>query len=367
MNTTVKYIAGFILTVLALFLVWYFRVIVAYILISAVLALIGKPLVRFFCKPVYKRLRLPRAAGAAITLFLIWALILGFITLFVPVVITESQNLSRINTSELFAQFEGPLDRLQQVLAGWTGPVFNGLQVKDFLLKSAAKLFNMRYISTFFTSFAGFLGNSVVAFFSVTFITFFFLRDENLVHNAFFALIPEKYSEQASRALNSINRLLLRYFVGLIIEVTGVSALVTAGMLAVGLSITQSLLVGLFAGVLNMIPYVGPIIGTVFGLFIGAVTQLQTGTTDTMLVFLLWMLVVFVSVQVIDNLLLQPVIYSSSVHAHPLEIFLVILVAGSLAGITGMVVAVPSYIVLRVFAKEFLAHFRIVQKLTRNL
>jgi len=76
---------------------------------------------------------------------------------------------------------------------------------------------------------------------------------------------------------------------------------------------------------------------------------------------------VFAGANLIDNLVLQPLIYSNSVKAHPVEIYLVILIAGSLAGITGMVLAIPFYTVLRIIAKEFFSQFKIVQRLTRNI
>ena len=63
----------------------------------------------------------------------------------------------------------------------------------------------------------------------------------------------------------------------------------------------------------------------------------------------------------------KPTLYSERVKAHPLEIFLVILIAGSLAGILGMLLAIPSYTVLRVFAKEFFSQFRLVRKLTEKI
>ena len=68
-----------------------------------------------------------------------------------------------------------------------------------------------------------------------------------------------------------------------------------------------------------------------------------------------------------DDFVLQPTLYSERVKAHPLEIFIVILIAGSLAGIVGMLLAIPSYTVLRVFAKEFFSQFRLVQKLTEKI
>jgi predicted PurR-regulated permease PerM len=79
------------------------------------------------------------------------------------------------------------------------------------------------------------------------------------------------------------------------------------------------------------------------------------------------MVVVFVSVQVIDNVLFQPLIYSSSVKAHPMEIFLVIIAAGSFAGVLGMILAIPVYTIFRVLGAEFLSEFKIIRKLTENM
>jgi predicted PurR-regulated permease PerM len=79
------------------------------------------------------------------------------------------------------------------------------------------------------------------------------------------------------------------------------------------------------------------------------------------------MAIVFISVQIIDNILFQPLIYSSSVKAHPLEIFLVIMAAGSLAGVLGMFLAIPTYTIIRVIAKEFFDNMKLVRKLTESL
>ena len=77
--------------------------------------------------------------------------------------------------------------------------------------------------------------------------------------------------------------------------------------------------------------------------------------------------VVFLVVQLIDNFVFQPMIYSSSVKAHPLEIFLVILMASSIAGVPGMILAIPTYTILRVVAKEFFNQFPIVQNITKDI
>jgi len=71
--------------------------------------------------------------------------------------------------------------------------------------------------------------------------------------------------------------------------------------------------------------------------------------------------------QLIDNFISQPFIFSSSVKSHPLEIFLIIIIAGLLFGVIGMIVAIPVYTALKVIAKEFVPDWKIVQKLTKNL
>jgi predicted PurR-regulated permease PerM len=74
-----------------------------------------------------------------------------------------------------------------------------------------------------------------------------------------------------------------------------------------------------------------------------------------------------IAVNIIDNNILVPVIYSKSVKSHPLEIFLVIIIGGGLAGLAGMLFAVPVYTLLRVIAKEFFNNFRVVRKLTDQI
>ncbi len=105
---------------------------------------------------------------------------------------------------------------------------------------------------------------------------------------------------------------------------------------------------------MNVIPYVGPLIGCAFALFIG----LTTNPDMSLLSVVIRVLIVLPAVNLADAFLLQPLIYSSSVKAHPLEIFLVILAGATLGGIGGMILAVPSYTILRVFGKEFFTSFR---------
>jgi predicted PurR-regulated permease PerM len=76
---------------------------------------------------------------------------------------------------------------------------------------------------------------------------------------------------------------------------------------------------------------------------------------------------VFIGMQLFDNLLVQPYIFSKSVKAHPIEIFLVIVIGSKLGGILGMVVAIPFYTAIRVIASIFLSEFKVVQYFAEQL
>ena len=152
--------------------------------------------------------------------------------------------------------------------------------------------------------------------------------------------------------------------IGMVLEVFGVMILSIAGFTIAGLGFGHAVVVGVFAGILNVIPYIGPWIAGVFGLVVAVANNLNSSFTDVTLPLMFWMLVVVMVVQFIDNMIIQTVIYSSSIKAHPLEVFFVIMMAGSIAGIPGMILGIPVYTVLRVIAGEFLSEFKIVQQLT---
>ncbi len=345
-------------------MLWFFRTILVYITISAILTLMGRPAVEIFSKIGFRNYRIPRSLAAVFTIAVIYGLIFLFFRIFVPVMITEAKELSSLNFNQIFASFDQPLQKIQEWMLQFK--IDSGsASVKTFLMDKLNPLTGMYYLSDFFSIFTGFLGNLFIAVFSITFISFFFLKDENLLTNALLALVPTRNEKAFIRAMRSIKELLIRYFIGLAGESTCIIILVTSGMLIIGMSFQHSLIIGLFAGIVNVIPYIGPIIGILFGLMLGLTTHFNAESSILALTMLI--LLVFGIVHLIDNLVFQPWIYSSSVHAHPLEIFLVILMAGSLYGIPAMVVAIPAYTVLRVFAREFLYNFKLVKKLTGKM
>jgi len=179
--------------------------------------------------------------------------------------------------------------------------------------------------------------------------------------------VPDKYVDNVTRALYSIKRLLTRYFIGIVIQSTCIMVLITLGMTIAGIDFQQALVMGLILGILNVIPYVGPWLGLFIAIIMGVASHMNQDFTAVVVPLVTYMIIVEAITHLIDNIVFQPVIFSNSVKAHPLEIFVVVLAAGFAAGIPGMILGIPAYTVLRVFAREFFYNFKAIQKITSSL
>ena len=309
---------------------------------------------------------LPDGLKAGITVICLWGLFILFFSTIIPLAIREFQSLGNVSVSNIVSELESPIEDAGHFMKHY-GLMDEDQDVDAYVTDLLSKVFNVGQLKTWFGTVAGTMTDIFVALFSITFILFFFLKDSRLFSGMVMAVLPSRFEEQARNALDSIQKLLVRYFVGLLLEVLGVMALNTIGLTIVGLGFSNAVVIGLVTGVLNVIPYIGPMIGVFFGLAVGVVLNLGLDFYDQMLPLLIYMTIAMLLTQLIDNVVFQPFIYGSSVHAHPLEIFLVILMAGSMAGILGMILAIPSYTVLRVVLKEFFNKYKLVKKLTQSL
>ena len=349
-----------------IFLLWYFSAIVTYILISVVLSFIGRPLVKWLTMLKYKKIRIPKGVAAFITLIAIWFVFISFFRFLIPLLVKELETLSEIDLEAFLDSIEEPLTRLMQI-SGNEPLLVENRTFYDMAVEQLTAKLDFSQLPNVFVFVAGTLGELLIGFFSVSFITFFFLKEKSMVREGILLIVPTELENKVSNILNSISYLLRRYFVGIILEVFMVMLLDTIGLTLVGLNFNHAVIIGFFCGLFNVIPYLGPWMGAILGLLIGAALNINADFMSDTLPLLGLMAVVFLSVQIIDNVLFQPLIYSSSVKAHPLEIFLVIIAAGSLAGIIGMFLAVPAYTIVRVIAKEFFVNMKLVRKLTENL
>ncbi len=345
---------------------YFFSTIWMYLLIAAVVSLVGSSIFNLLLKIRIGRFGISKSVSAALSLLMLWSIIGLFFWIFVPMVIREINLLSQVNVNALRQYFEVPIQDLAILMRKFS--VFsNSSDIELFIQNKMITLLSFDQAKDVFSSVASILGDIIIAIFAVSFISFFFLKDNTLVMKSILSFVPVEREMQTKAVVLKIVDLLRRYFLGLFIDVISVIFLITTGLTLVGIDFSHAIIIGLLAGFVNVIPYVGPIIGMSFGTIIGAASQLTQEVPENLTWVVLSIVAVFLAVQMIDAFLLQPFIYSSSVKAEPIEIFLVILMAGSMAGILGMILAVPSYTVLRVVAKEVFHDVKIVKYLTDDL
>ncbi|MDR3133513.1 MAG: AI-2E family transporter [Prevotellaceae bacterium] len=370
MNKLARYIIITAVVTLVAFLAWYFSNIVTYLLIAAVFSIIGKPLMQALGKVRIRNCKLPRILCAAITLVTIWGVFFSILFFLLPAVVNLVNQLSHIDIHRALQDMEQSLDAAQAWITQNIPGVDAGFSLRDTIAAGLTDLFSNTALLNLFGSVTNTIVGFVVGACIVSFITFFFLKEENLFTQGVLLLFPAKHEKNAAVALDSINQLLSRYFIGLCIDMLCVAFLVTLGLtLVAGLPFRIAVVLGSLSGILNVIPYIGSITSALTGILIGVLMNINApgGHTSGLWIVITTMACVYIGAQTVDAAVLQPFIYSKSVRTHPLEIFLVILIAGSIGGILGMLVAIPAYTVARVFAKQFFNQFRVVQKLTEKI
>ena len=367
MNSSInlgKWLAGLAAMAVAGVLLWYFRSTVVYILISAVLAIIGGPLVRLLTRVKVGKFAMPRWCAALVTLMVMWVVLVSFCLLVVPLVVGKVSSLAELDLRAVLSNIQQPLERVQSYISSLSLVDNQPVSLTEILVGWLRKVLNYDTVNAAFSSVGDITMTVAIAFFSVSFITFFFLKEDGLFFRMVTALFPENYKDNVSRALDKVVELLSRYFTGLVVESLILMTVISITLVLFGLRSEDACFIGVMMGVMNVIPYAGPLMGGIASLFGGIVTPIEGMTIGYTLAVIAGTLL---TVKGLDDFVLQPTLYSERVNAHPLEVFIVILLAGSVGGILGMLLAIPSYTVLRVFAKEFFSQYALVKKLTKDI
>ncbi len=363
MLSNYKWISGIVTIIIAVFFCWFFSDIIIYVLIAGILSIIGHPLVQLLNRIKLGKRQMPNALSAAITLLVMILLLIALSLIFVPVISKQAQVISNIDLNKFENYIDAPLRNFEYFLTQ-NAIIPEGQTLNAMVTQRMKEIVDMTTLQNIFGNIVGFAGSFIIGIFSVVFLTFFFLRDEKLFFNAILLFVPDKYDRRASMILSRIRESLSRYFIGLSLEVLSMMTLLFAGLSILG--VENALLIAFLGGLMNIIPYVGPIIGALIGVFIATISGLSAGTYELIPNMALMVVLVFGAANMVDNFLLQPLIYSNVVQAHPVEIFLVILIAGSLAGITGMIFAIPSYMLFRIILSELFGGYNITDKLVNN-
>ena len=367
-NKLAGYLINLGITAAILLFCWYFRSTLIYVVLSFVLSLICRPLIKGMRRISIKGKSAPDWLLAVVSIFIVLGGLILVITQIIPVVVNI------IRDASLFSDMHLPEGNLIDNINGWIVSLIPGL-TPDF--DAVGPILNYLKGLTADFSITGVLGSVVsvvadvgVGLFAVVFISFFFVKDEGLFARIVTALTPDRIEASVADAIADIEHLLSRYFVGLIIEMAAVALVDFLGLWAVArIGFGYALGIGFIAGLLNIIPYVGPLIGEVLGVLLCVVLKYGAGVglDVNIWMFALIVLAVMLTAQLIDNFVLQPLIYSSSIQSTPLEIFIVMLMAGHMGGAVGMLAAIPAYTVVRVIAGRFFYDKKIVRRLMPDM
>lgn len=346
-------------------IVYFLSDIFAYVIIAWVISMVGQPLMDLLMKiKIGKKIKMGRSAAALLTLLTFIIGVSLLVLIFVPLIVQQANNLGDVEYSQIYETLQVPINAVNEKLIGWGIMTAEDLSSDNFV-KSVSEWFKPTFISDFVSKLVGIAGSLLIGVFSVLFIGFFFLREHNLFTNFILALVPDEYEKETIEVIEDISKMLRKYFGGILLQISLITIIITITLSIFG--IENALLIGFFAGIINVIPYVGPLIGALFGIFITISSNVNAEFYSILLPMLIKVAATFAIMQMLDNFILQPIIYSNSVKAHPLEIFIIILIAAKLGGILGMILAIPAYTVIRVVAKEFLNQFKIVKKITNSL
>ena len=327
--------------------------VLSYILIAAVVSLVGRPIAQLL-----KRIKFGNTLSSVTTIAILMTTFFGIVSLLLPVIFEQAKNLSLLNVNAFEATATKLMNELSIYLLDY------GVDLQSWVDRSLAEVdysFLPDAINTVLNGLSGF----TIGVFSVIFISFFFLRDSGLLERMVMVFVADKNIKRVEKSIFSIKNLLSRYFIGLLVQITVLFIVYTLVLLIFG--IPNAVTIALVCALLNIIPFLGPIIGTVLIVFLTMTSNLDASFESVTLPKTIYVLIGFTIGQLIDNFLTQPYVFSTSVKSHPLEIFIIILVGGLLFGPLGMIIAVPLYTAFKVIFKEFYAHNKIVKALTKNI
>lgn len=352
--------------IIAVALVYYFREIITYVLIAWVISMLGQPFMKALRKVrIGKHRFLPPSVSAGLVLVFFLFLLMGLVSIFVPLVVEQANNLSSLDVNTFINGLQQPLAELTKLghRFGFIGPRENVVEATQHAF---SKWISPIQISNLFRSILLTASDAIIGTISVLFISFFFLRERNVMLTDFLANIVSEDQEHGVReAVRDTTTMLSRYFSGLLMQMVFVAVSLSVVLWILG--IQNALLIAIFAALINIVPYLGPMMGCAFAVFITISSNLGMDFYNSVVPMIVKVVVVFGFMQFLNDWIVQPLIFSNRVAAHPLEIFLITLAGAKLGGIGGMILAIPAYTVVRIVAREFFNQYRIVQKITSSL
>lgn len=355
-NGILRALATILIIGIVLYFLYEIQTVIVYLCISLLLCLIANPLILF----LKNKLKFSNSLAATTTIILFIFLIVGFILLFVPLIISQANNLALLDTAHLQTKFMETETHLEEYFN--IQHIDLNKVIKDSKLTS---VLDFSYFTGFINSIINFMADMGMGMVSVFFITFFFIKDQAIFKDQARRILPDSNEDKIINSITKINHLLTRYFIGLLLQLIVVFILYLIVLLIFGNK--NAFVIAFLCAILNIIPYLGPIIGTTLAGILTMISMIGQDFQSEILPTTIYVIIGFLVVQAIDNNISQPIISSKSVNSHPLEIFLIILISGITFGIVGMIIAVPAFTMIKVILKEFFPNNKIVSVLTERI
>ncbi len=336
MNRYVKLFFFLLILAGALFFLHSIAPLVRILIVSALLAYILDPLAS-----ALEAKGLGRSLATLVVFASIMAIIAGFVLLILPTITAESkaiqEGIASGKAKAFFAQIE---PTLRERLA------FLGIQDLNLTekLQSLVSKFGQQIFSYLLNA-VSLVTNLVI----IPFIMFFLIKDGSEIKKSIISLVPNRYFEYSLTVVHKMDLQLGNYLRGQFMDALIIGILSIVALWILG--IDYFIVIGAFAGLANLIPYVGPIAGAVPAII---VSVMQTGNFSQVL----WIAVAFTAVQLVDNVLVQPLVVAKTVNLHPLLVLLVVIIGGQFFGVLGMLLAVPATGVIKVVAQESVKTFK---------
>ena len=248
-------------------LLYFFREIVSYVLIAWVISMLGQPLMKVMRKVrIGKHRFLPPSVSAGLVLLFFVFLVTGLVAIFVPLVVEQANNLSGLDVNAFITGLQQPLAELTKL-----GHRFGFIAPKENIMQAAqhtfTNLISPMQISNLLSSILLTASGAMVGTISVLFISFFFLRERNVMLTDFLvSIVAESQEHSVREAVRDTTTMLSRYFSGLLMQMFFVAFCLTLALWILG--IQNALLIGIFAALINIVPYLGPMMGCAFAIFI---------------------------------------------------------------------------------------------------
>lgn len=326
-NITLEKVVKFVVAIAAILLVgtllYNYATLVAYALIAIILSYILDPIVNKM-----QAGGLQRTFAIAITLSTLILLLVWISTNIIPIVANQmvelAGQLSLQNIQSIATQIENQLtDEFTFLPEGF---------LRDNLTAIFEELFDIGQLPAALSNIIGIFTNLFYAFLVIPFATFFFLKDGSRIRRDILQLVPNKYFETTLSLIDKIETRLGVYFRSVLLQSILVAFSAWLALTIVGLN--NALSVGIAVGLANTIPYFGPVIGYILSIIVSII---EVGDFNLVLPCILAIL----CVQLLDNAVFQPFIFSRSADMHPVAILFIIMIGAETAGIIGMLVAIP--------------------------